>query len=484
MHVYADRSRRDRIAGVSRVGRSRAGAHRRMVRDVSALGGTRPVAQRDVPGSRQPAVRDRRHGLRRRLPAADPPDRDDASEKDGTTACVAEPGDPGSPWAIGSSDGGHTAIERGLGTLDDFAVFREEAERLGLEIALDLAWQCSPDHPWVREHPDWFRHRPDGTIKYAENPPKKYQDIYPLDFECDDWPALWQALLEVTLFWIDRGVRIFRVDNPHTKTFGFWEWLIGEVQLRDPRVIFLAEAFTRPQVMRYLAKAGFTQSYTYFTWRNSKARADRLLHRADGDRRARVSPGRTCSPIRPTSCTSTCSRAAGRPSGPGCSWRRRWAPTTAFTAASSCARTARCVPAARSTPTRRSISSGSGTGTGPGTSRSWWRGSTRSGIGKRRCSSIDTLRFHETDNPQIIAFSKTAPRGRIERARRPHLRRRQPRSATTCSTGFVRCAVRHRPGGYRVRDLLDDMRVHVARRVELCAVRSGRPAGTCAEARN
>jgi starch synthase (maltosyl-transferring) len=182
-----------------------------------------------------------------------------------------QPGDPGSPWAIGSIEGGHTAIEPGLGTFDDFAAFREEAERLGLEVALDLAWQCSPDHPWVREHPDWFRHRPDGTIKYAENPPKKYQDIYPLDFECDAWPALWQALLAVTMFWVDRGVLIFRVDNPHTKTFGFWEWLIGEVHTREPRVIFLSEAFTRPRVMRYLAKSGFTQSYTYFTWRNSKA---------------------------------------------------------------------------------------------------------------------------------------------------------------------------------------------------------------------
>jgi starch synthase (maltosyl-transferring) len=181
------------------------------------------------------------------------------------------PGDPGSPWAIGSAEGGHTAIEPGLGTLDDFEAFRREAAHLGLEIALDLAWQCSPDHPWVREHPDWFRHRPDGTIKYAENPPKKYQDIYPLDFDSHDWQALWAELLRVTRFWIDRGVRIFRVDNPHTKTFAFWEWLIGEVHRRDPDVIFLAEAFTRPAVMRYLAKAGFTQSYTYFTWRNSKA---------------------------------------------------------------------------------------------------------------------------------------------------------------------------------------------------------------------
>jgi starch synthase (maltosyl-transferring) len=184
---------------------------------------------------------------------------------------TARPGDPGSPWAIGSEEGGHTAVEPGLGTLDDFDLFRCEAERLDLEIALDLAWQCSPDHPWVRQHPQWFRQRPDGTIKYAENPPKKYQDIYPLDFACQDWRALWTAMLDVTLFWIERGVRIFRVDNPHTKAFGFWEWLIAQVHARDPRVIFLAEAFTRPALMRYLAKAGFTQSYTYFTWRNTKA---------------------------------------------------------------------------------------------------------------------------------------------------------------------------------------------------------------------
>jgi starch synthase (maltosyl-transferring) len=184
---------------------------------------------------------------------------------------VAQPGDPGSPWAIGSEAGGHTAVEPGLGTVDDFDAFRREAERLGLEVALDLAWQCSPDHPWVREHPEWFRQRPDGTIKYAENPPKRYQDIYPLDFTCEDWRALWQALLEVTLFWVDRGVKMFRVDNPHTKTFAFWEWLIAEVRAHDPNVFFLSEAFTRPKPMRYLAKTGFSQSYTYFTWRNTKA---------------------------------------------------------------------------------------------------------------------------------------------------------------------------------------------------------------------
>ena len=184
---------------------------------------------------------------------------------------AAEPGDPGSPWAIGSPDGGHTAVDPGLGTIEDFDRFVHVANRLGLEVALDIAFQASPDHPWVREHPEWFKHRPDGSIKYAENPPKKYQDIYPLDFDSREWPALWEALRDVFLFWIAHGVRIFRVDNPHTKSFRFWEWCIGTIVHAHPDVIFLAEAFTRPKVMRYLAKLGFNQSYTYFTWRNSAA---------------------------------------------------------------------------------------------------------------------------------------------------------------------------------------------------------------------
>lgn len=186
-------------------------------------------------------------------------------------------GDPGSPWAIGSADGGHTAVEPGLGTLEDFAAFRARAEALGLEIALDLAYQASPDHPYVGAHPEWFRHRPDGSIKYAENPPKKYQDIYPFDFESDGWRPLWDELRDVVLFWVDQGVRIFRVDNPHTKPFRFWEWMIADVQARDPGVIFLSEAFTRPKVMKHLAKLGFTQSYTYFTWRNTKTEVETYL---------------------------------------------------------------------------------------------------------------------------------------------------------------------------------------------------------------
>jgi starch synthase (maltosyl-transferring) len=193
-----------------------------------------------------------------------------AYRKGPNNTLTAGPDDPGSPWAIGGSEGGHTAIHPDLGTLADFDHLVEAAREHHLEIALDIAFQCAPDHPWVQEHPEWFRHRPDGTIKYAENPPKKYQDIYSLDFECQAWQALWHESLQVMLFWCEHGVRIFRVDNPHTKPFRFWEWLIAELQRRYPDTIFLAEAFTRPKVMRYLAKSGFSQSYTYFTWRNTK----------------------------------------------------------------------------------------------------------------------------------------------------------------------------------------------------------------------
>jgi len=182
----------------------------------------------------------------------------------------AEPGDTGSPWAIGAKEGGHTAIHPQLGTLADFRSLVERAASKGIELALDIAFQCSPDHPWVSEHPDWFKKRRDGTIQYAENPPKKYQDIYPMDFESSDWRGLWDALLGVFRFWIDQRVRIFRVDNPHTKAFPFWEWLIAEIKRDSPDVLFLAEAFTRPRVMQRLAKLGFSQSYTYFTWRNTK----------------------------------------------------------------------------------------------------------------------------------------------------------------------------------------------------------------------
>ncbi len=194
-----------------------------------------------------------------------------AFRKGGNNATQAGPTDPGVPWAIGGSEGGHTAIHPDLGSIDDFRALVAAAEKRGIRIALDLAFQAAPDHPFVREHPDWFHARPDGTIQYAENPPKKYQDIYPFDFESEDWPGLWRGLLDVTRFWIRQGVRIFRVDNPHTKPFAFWEWLIAEIKRDDPDVLFLAEAFTRPKVMYRLAKLGFSQSYTYFTWRTTAA---------------------------------------------------------------------------------------------------------------------------------------------------------------------------------------------------------------------
>ena len=184
----------------------------------------------------------------------------------------AEPGEPGSPWAIGSRHGGHKAVAPELGTLDDYrALVKTAREDYDIEVALDLAFQCAPDHPWVGEHPEWFVWRPDGTIAYAENPPKKYQDIVPINFESDDWENLWEALLDVVLFWNRQGVKIFRVDNPHTKAFRFWEWCIAKARAVDPDLIFLAEAFTRPYVMLELAKLGYTQSYSYFVWRKTPA---------------------------------------------------------------------------------------------------------------------------------------------------------------------------------------------------------------------
>lgn len=192
------------------------------------------------------------------------------NRKGKNNSVTAQPGEPGSPWAIGSNEGGHKAILPALGTLDDYRELIRQARSMGIDIALDLAFQCAPDHPYVKEHPAWFRQRPDGTIQYAENPPKKYQDIYPFNFDTDDWQNLWQELKSVITFWIDQGVRIFRVDNPHTKPIPFWEWAIREVNKQYEDIIFLSEAFTRPKVMASLAKAGFTQSYTYFTWRVNK----------------------------------------------------------------------------------------------------------------------------------------------------------------------------------------------------------------------
>jgi starch synthase (maltosyl-transferring) len=193
-----------------------------------------------------------------------------AHRKGRNNARVAAEGDVGSPWAIGAAEGGHTAIAPELGTLADFRALVDAARERGIQVALDLAFQCAPDHPWVGEHPEWFRRRPDGTIQYAENPPKKYEDIVPFDFETPAWRELWLALAGVVHFWVDHGVTIFRVDNPHTKAFPFWEWLIAAVRAAHPEVFFLAEAFTRPRPLYRLAKLGFSQSYNYFPWRTSK----------------------------------------------------------------------------------------------------------------------------------------------------------------------------------------------------------------------
>lgn len=199
------------------------------------------------------------------------------NRKGRNNAIVAEAKAPGCPWAIGSEEGGHKAIHPALGTEEDFLSLIRVAGDCGMEVALDLAFQCSADHPYVRDHPEWFRWRPDGTIQYAENPPKKYEDIVPFDFECGDWQSLWKELRSIVEHWIGMGVRVFRVDNPHTKPFSFWEWLLNDVRKEHPDVLFLSEAFTRPRVMARLAKVGFSQSYTYFTWRNTKADMERYL---------------------------------------------------------------------------------------------------------------------------------------------------------------------------------------------------------------
>src|SRR5690606_28604950 len=201
----------------------------------------------------------------------------EVNRKGKNNSLEANPGDPGSPWAIGSRLGGHKAIHPELGTLDDFKALVKATSDHGIEIAMDIAYQCAPDHPYVKEHPEWFTWRPDGTVQFAENPPKKYEDILPFNFETDDWENLWKELKSVIDYWVDAGIRVFRIDNPHTKAFAFWQWMIGEVRAEHPDVIFLAEAFTRPRVMERLAKAGFNQSYTYFTSRNPKQKLERYM---------------------------------------------------------------------------------------------------------------------------------------------------------------------------------------------------------------
>ena len=202
------------------------------------------------------------------LPPIHPIGRTQRKGRNNTTQAL--PSDPGSPWAIGGAEGGHASVHPQLGTLEDFGRLVEQARGFGMEVAMDLAFQCSPDHPWLQEHPEWFRVRPDGSVQHAENPPKKYEDIVPFDFETPAWQSLWEALAQIVEFWCDYGVRIFRVDNPHTKPFSFWEWLIDRIKKLHPDTLFLAEAFTRPRIMYRLAKLGFSQSYTYFTWRNTK----------------------------------------------------------------------------------------------------------------------------------------------------------------------------------------------------------------------
>jgi starch synthase (maltosyl-transferring) len=214
------------------------------------------------------------------LPPIHPIGRTNRKGPDG--APVASIGDPGSPWAIGAAEGGHCAVHPELGDLEDLDRLVEDATAIGIEVALDLAFQCSPDHPWVTEHPNWFKALPDGSIRYAENPPKRYEDIYPIDFDTPDWKALWEELAGVVHFWIDHGIRIFRVDNPHTKPLQFWEWLISSVKAEHPDVLFLSEAFTRPKVMARLAKLGFSQSYTYFAWRNAKWELEQYLNELHG----------------------------------------------------------------------------------------------------------------------------------------------------------------------------------------------------------
>ncbi|MDQ3066688.1 MAG: DUF3416 domain-containing protein [Actinomycetota bacterium] len=199
------------------------------------------------------------------------------NRKGKNNALAAAAGDPGSPWAIGGAEGGHEAVNQELGTVREFERMVERGRAVGCEICIDFAIQASPDHPWLEQHPEWFNRRPDGTLKYAENPPKKYQDIYNVNFDSEDWRALWDALRDVVQVWVDRGVKVFRVDNPHTKPVPFWEWLIADIRSRDPEVIFLSEAFTRPAMMTTLAKAGFGQSYTYFTWKNTKAELTEFL---------------------------------------------------------------------------------------------------------------------------------------------------------------------------------------------------------------
>lgn len=272
---------------------------------------------------------------------------------------VAQPGDPGSVWAIGSHEGGHDAIHPDLGTIDDFDAFVARARELGLEIAMDLALQASPDHPWVKEHPEWFTVRADGSIAYAENPPKKYQDIYPINFDKDP-EGIFTEVRRIVRYWMSHGVRIFRVDNPHTKPVAFWERLLADIAATDPDVIFLSEAFTRPAMMHTLAKIGFHQSYTYFTWRNTKQELEEYLTELTGEAAAYMRPNFF---VNTPDILHAYLQHGGRPAFEvRAILAATLSPRGACTPGTSCARTARSNPAAKSTSTRRSTSTSPATG--------------------------------------------------------------------------------------------------------------------------
>ena len=323
-------------------------------------------------------------------------------------ALVAGPGDPGSPWAIGGPEGGHTAVHPELGTLEDFRRLVKTAQGLGMEIALDFAIQCSPDHPWVREHPEWFYRRPDGTIKYAENPPKKYQDIYPINFATPAWESLWDALLGVVRFWIDQGVRTFRVDNPHTKPLDFWTWLIREVQDRDPDVDVPLRGLHPPQGDARARQGRLHPVLHLLHLAQLQGRADRVSRGADALGDGRVLPRQLLRQHARTSCPRSCSAAGRPPSACGPPWPPRYRPSGASTAATSSARRRPC-PAARSTGPRRSTRSGCATGTLPATSRTTSRGSTRSGARTRRSHTMAGLRFYPADSPHVLFYGKLTP---------------------------------------------------------------------------
>ena len=297
-------------------GRPRARPLRGLVRAVPALRLGRARAPRHLQRRRGAPAVCGRHGLRRALPAADPPDRPQLPQGP-QQLDRRRAGRPGQP--LGHRSGGGRAqgdSSRSWARSTTSGTWWSAAAQYGIELALDIAFQCAPDHPYVNEHPEWFRRRPDGTIQYAENPPKKYQDIYPFDFETEHWRELWEELKSVVQFWVDQGVRIFRVDNPHTKPFPFWEWLIAEIKRDCPEAIFLAEAFTRPKVMYRLAKLGFTQSYNYFPWRNTKWELTQYLTELTQTAGAASSSARTSGRTRPISCPSICSLAGARPTWP------------------------------------------------------------------------------------------------------------------------------------------------------------------------